>query len=113
MLNKKIFQTLLITLLALFSFACSDAPKETQVEQEPKIVMKTLNVEGMTCEGCEATIVDYVTKMDGVVSSKASHVKESVIIKYDETKTDIDAITQTISKIGYKVNGLKEDQEEK
>jgi Cu+-exporting ATPase len=63
----------------------------------------------MTCESCEATIVDYVTKMDGVISSKASHVKESVIVKYDESKTDIDAVAKTISNIGYKVNGLKEE----
>lgn len=109
MINKKLFLSIFVTLIALFSFACSDAPKETQEPVEPKVVMKTIDVKGMTCEGCEGTIVTYVTKMDGVVSSKASHVKESVIVKYDESKVKIEDIMETISSTGYKVNGLKED----
>ena len=107
---KKSITAVLLTFVTLFSFACSDAPTKSNVKPtESKIVMKTIDVEGMTCEGCEGTIVDYVTKMDGVLSSKASHVKESVIVKYDEAKTDIDAIMKTISSTGYKVNGLKEN----
>jgi len=106
---KKYITTLLLTLTAVFSFACSDTPTETKAPSESKVVMKTLDVKGMTCEGCEGTIVTYVTKMDGVISSKASHVKESVIVKYDESKTNLEAIMKTISSTGYKVNGLKEE----
>lgn len=113
MTYKKYFLSLLLLLLALFSLACSDSGKnadtkaKTPSTKESKIVMKTLDVKGMTCEGCEGTIVDYVTKINGVVSSKASHVKESVIVKYDESKTNIEEISKTISSTGYKVNGLK------
>ena len=113
MITKIQISSLFVVLLAFFSFACSDAPKQTTTPAEPKIVMKTLDVKGMTCEGCEGTIVSYVTKVDGVISSKASHVKESVIVKYDESKTNIDAIMETISKVGYKVNGLKEEDTDK
>ena len=113
MINKKLLTSLLLSLITLFSLACCDASKETKTQKEPKVVMKTLDVKGMTCEGCEATIVSYVTKVDGVISSKASHVKESVIVKYDESKTNIDAIIETISKVGYKVDGLKEEDTDK
>lgn len=109
---KKYLKTVLITSLALFSLACSDTAQESEKKIRPtqsKIVMKTIDVKGMTCEGCEGAIVSYVTKIDGVVSSKASHVKESVIVKYDESKTDIDVIMNIISSSGYKVDGLKEN----
>lgn len=102
----------LLSSLVLFTTACSESASESAKKEttakESKIVMKTIDVKGMTCEGCEGTIVSYVTKIDGVVSSKASHVKESVIVKYDEAETDIDTIMKTISSIGYKVDGLKE-----
>ncbi|MDB2562215.1 cation transporter [Sulfurimonas sp.] len=113
MINKKLLTSLFLSFIAIFSFACSDTSTETQTPKEPKIVMKTLDVKGMTCESCEGTIVSYVTKVDGVVSSKASHVKESVIVKYDESKTNITAIMNTISKVGYKVNGIKKADTDK
>ena len=113
MIYKKLLTLLLLAFIAIFSFACSDTSSQTDAPAEPKIVMNTLDVKGMTCEGCEATIVSYVTKLDGVISSKASHVKESVIVKYDASITDIDTIMQTISKIGYKVNGLKKEDTDK
>lgn len=114
MTYKKHLTNLLVSVLAIFSLACSDTTKQNDAKTEPtskesKVVMKTLDVKGMTCEGCEGTIVNYVTKIDGVVSSKASHVKESVIVKYDESKTTIEEIMKTISSTGYKVNGLKEE----
>lgn len=114
MFHKKQITTFLISTLALVSLACSsEAPKETKTQEPGKVVMKTLDVKGMTCEGCEGSIVNAVTKIDGVISSKASHVKQSVIIKYDDAKTNINAIMQTISSSGYKVNGLKSSSAEK
>ena len=113
MITKIQITSIFVVLFALFSSACCDASKETKTQTEPKVLMKTIDVKGMTCEGCEATIVSYVTKVDGVISSKASHVKESVIVKYDTSITDIDTIMQTISKIGYKVNGLKKKDTDK
>ena len=113
MIYKKALTLLLLSFIAIFSLACSDTSTQTEASAESKIVMKTLDVKGMTCEGCEATIVSHVTKVDGVISSKASHVKESVIVKYDTSITDIDTIMQTISKIGYKVNGLKKEDTDK
>ena len=107
---KKYTTAFIIAFATLFSLACSDtAAKKDTKTNESKVVMKTINVKGVTCEGCEGAIVDYVTKIDGVVSSKASHIKESVIVKYDEAKTDIDAISKVISSSGYKVDGVKED----
>ena len=113
MIYKKLLTLLLLSFIAIFSLACSDSSTQTKAPSEPKVLMKTIDVKGMTCEGCEANIVSYVTKVDGVISSKASHVKESVIVKYDASITDIDTIMQTISKIGYKVNGLKKEDTDK
>lgn len=109
---QKYIIAFLLSFVFLSSVACSEATNETTTKKRPtesNIVMKTIDVKGMTCEGCEGAIVGYVTKLDGVVSSKASHVKESVIVKYDEAKIDIESIMKTISTSGYKVDGLKEE----
>lgn len=66
-----------------------------------------LEVKGMTCEGCENAIVSSIRKLDGIQEAKASHTAEETIVKFDSTKTCIEAISEAIADAGYKVEGEK------
>jgi len=102
---KKLSTVILILVLSLGFIACSDKSEEEKVIKiDKENVLKTvLNVEGMTCEGCEASIQGNVAKIAGVVSVKASHTKKTTVIEYDKTQTSELEIAKVISETGYKI----------
>ena len=90
---------------------------------ERDLMRETLNIDGMTCSGCELRIESKLKKMDGVKDAKASFVNSTVEVAYDRQITSIEKITQTIEKLDYKVknkqnrkstlNGKEEKSEDK
>ena len=107
MLFTKRIQTLVLILALSIGFsACSDNASEEKksVAVDKANVLKTvINVDGMTCEGCEASIQGNVAKIDGVVSVKASHTDKTTIVEYDKTQTSEREIAKVISDTGYKI----------
>ena len=62
-----------------------------------------LTVEGMTCSGCEAHIEGAVNKLDGILEVKADYKAANTLVKYDETKVDLEKIETAILSTGYKI----------
>ncbi len=88
----------------LFTTSCTSDKKQNNiiVVKESNIVKKDITVKGMTCVGCEITLEENVSKIEGVVNVKASHKKEKAFIEFDSTKTNIQTIKKSIKKAGYK-----------
>lgn len=107
---KKILSLLFV--VALFT-ACNSSGTKTETNTPTDLAaIKTvqLHVTGMTCEGCENTVMSKVNEIDGVTESKASHVAELTTVSFDTTRTSIAAISETINGLGYTVVGeAKED----
>ena len=96
---------ILIVLFGISSImSCSSDNKTKKIIfiKESNILKKDIIVNGMTCIGCEVTLEENVSKIEGVVSIKATHKENKVSIEFDSTKTDIKTIKQTIKKAGYK-----------
>ncbi len=93
-----IASNLMITSCTYFS----KKPTKTIIINEKDIVHSKINIKGMTCVGCEVTLENNLTKIDGVIDIKASHTNNEAIITYDSTKTNLKIITKTITNIGYK-----------
>jgi copper chaperone CopZ len=62
----------------------------------------TFPVEGMVCEGCQNSIQDAVSELDGVVSCTADHEKKHAEVVYDPAKVKPDQIVAAIGKLGYR-----------
>lgn len=62
-----------------------------------------LNVSGMKCGGCESNVTGKLEAVDGVLSVKASHKENEVIVEFDAEKTDVDAIKEVITGAGFTV----------
>ncbi len=60
-----------------------------------------LNVEGMTCNHCKATVEKFVGKLEGVKTVNATPADNSVVIEGDNI--NIDLVKETITKLGYTV----------
>ncbi len=101
---------LFIALIAAFIAGCSGKSSSTDKAQSTVAVADktvTLAIEGMTCTGCENTIQEAVTKIDGVKSIKASHLDSTAVVSFDASKTSVAAIGEAITEAGYDFKGEK------
>ena len=81
-----------------------DTQKVVFVEKQ-NVVHKTIQIEGMTCKACEATVEKVGGEVEGVVSIKASVDAKNAVVSYDKTKTDVKQIMTAIGTTGYKPVG--------
>lgn len=60
------------------------------------------NVEGMTCSSCQSHVQHAVEKTEGVTSVFVNLLTNSMVVEWDEEKTNAQLIEQSVSKAGYK-----------
>lgn len=72
---------------------------------EPKLGQKTLVIEGMRCENCEARVQNALNRLDHVAAA-VSHKKKTAIITYSAEVSD-QLLTDTVEKLGYKVTQIR------
>ncbi len=80
-----------------------DSRKEIVYVEKSNVKVYKVTIEGMTCTGCEAHIESKVAEFDGVLYVKADYKAASTIIKYDETKVDLEKIETAILSTGYNI----------
>jgi mercuric ion transport protein len=101
---KKLIIIIPIVLAMGYNSCNSPQSKETNQTQEviaPSIA--EIDVEGMTCSGCENTVNKSVSGLDGIVEVNSSHVDKKTVVKYDPEKTTLEEIKEAITKVGYQV----------
>ena len=62
-----------------------------------------LNVEGITCGGCEKSIRNALLTNDGVNEATASHETGIVAIEFDDSKVNQQQLKQAIEDAGFDV----------
>jgi Cu+-exporting ATPase len=72
-----------------------------------KVKNITLPVEGMSCASCVLTIEKALKKMDGVSDASVNLTLQSAEIKFDEQKTGIKNLIDSIKGVGYEVPTTK------
>jgi len=105
-------KVLWIMLAAILMMACNTQPKtdapqseELSLSAEAQWVEITLNVEGMTCEGCENAIKAGLENLEGIASVESSHQEAWTKVKFDSKTTSVEEITASITNTGYEVKG--------
>jgi len=62
-----------------------------------------LQVQGMSCSGCEQRIGAALRRLDGVVEATADHLTGEVRLRFDPRSTDPGAVVDRIVLAGYTV----------
>lgn len=62
-----------------------------------------LNVEGMSCDHCTTAVKNSLTALDGVENVRVDLSAKRVTVRYDESKTRLVDIKQTLMGEGYAV----------
>lgn len=91
-------------------FYPSNDNKEVVTVKASDIQTVTFDVKGMTCNGCASHVENEVNKLQGIVKVEGSYEEATAKVKYDNTKTSLETIEQTINSTGYKVVGEPKDQ---
>ena len=65
----------------------------------PKTV--TLNVSGMTCEACPVTVKKALQKVPGVSKIDVQYERKQVVVTFDDTKTNVDALVKATTNAGH------------
>ncbi|MCR5213746.1 MAG: heavy metal translocating P-type ATPase [Eubacterium sp.] len=69
------------------------------------IMKKTMNIEGMMCEHCEATVKKALLKVDGVADAKVSHVEGTAVLELTKDVSD-DELKKVVEDKDYTVLGI-------
>ena len=61
----------------------------------------TLNIDGMTCNGCVASVTKILQGVDGVASAEVSLADKRAEGAFDAEKTSVDALIAAVEDGGY------------
>lgn len=77
---------------------------KTKIEKETKAMEKTLKIDGMMCEHCEAHVKKALEALDGVTNAEVSHKAGTAVVTMEKEITN-DVLKQAVEDQGYKVIG--------
>ena len=93
---------ILMTLISYFpQLFHQSQQKEVIIIEQSNIDTIELEIEGMTCTGCEENINHSVNKLDGIIEINTSHKRGTSEVKFDKTKTNLNEIEEVIKSKGY------------
>jgi len=107
------YLALAVAVSLLLMVACNnqktskEKPSDTQAVAADWVEV-VLNVDGMTCDGCENAIKAGVENLDGIALVESSHEEGWTKVKYDANQTNLQQIEEKITETGYTVTGEKE-----
>lgn len=107
-----------LIILSLFAFSllvsCTNTEKKSDTKETAtetainpdNVVFLDVNVEGMTCTGCEATINSGISELPGIVEVSSDFESGKTSVRYDSTVTTRKDISAAIKRKGYKVTSM-------
>ncbi len=102
---------MMVLLASLLLIGCNSTSKKTDEaaatteNAAAEWVEVSINVDGMTCDGCENAIKAGVESLDGIASVESSHEEGWTKVKYDKALTSVEDIEGKITDTGYTVKG--------
>lgn len=86
----------------------SDAIASSAISGQQKLETVKFKIIGITCVGCSNTIYNALKEVGGVVEHSVEYPGDIAIIKFDDAKTNAEALQKVIEKKGYKAVIVKE-----
>ena len=100
---------MMVLFAAVLLTGCNSTSKKTdEAAANPEAVAAewvevVINVDGMTCDGCENAIKTGVESLEGIASVESSHEEGWTKVKYDKEVTSVEDIEGEITDTGYTV----------
>lgn len=105
MYKNKLSAAMVFMVCVLVAVSCSGNSQKAENESEmQEASFIEVSIGGMTCLGCEQTIQNNVSRLDGIKSVKASFTVGNALIEYLPGKVDTVKIKEAVTGSGYTVN---------
>ena len=85
-------------IFSVVALGCGLLASSTALAAEKTV---TLAVENMFCAACPHTVKASLEAVPGVAKAVVSHKDQTAIVTYDDTKTDVKALTTATTNAGY------------
>lgn len=95
------------TFFLLSYLSCQSGKTDIKTASPENLIEVSIEVKGMTCEGCENTIVKNLDAIAGVEKATASHLDSVALVTFDQSQTSIDELVKSIENTGYTVGKHK------
>lgn len=88
----------MIRFLASLAFGLGLLASSTAFAAEKTV---TLTVENMYCNACPITVRKSLERVPGVIKAVVSFKDKTAVVTYDDSKTDVKALTSATTNAGY------------
>lgn len=61
----------------------------------------TLAVDNMSCESCPYIVEESLERVNGVLDATVSFEERTAVVRYDDGRTGVDALTRATGEAGY------------
>ncbi len=100
---KNIFFLIVVFAIVSCQSGNKNKPDEKSASESVKVVESTINIGGMHCDMCVASIEKGVKELDGVASVAVSLNDSTAVISYEASKVDLAKIEKAIEARGYTI----------
>jgi copper chaperone CopZ len=116
MYKQKLSAGFILFVYIFIAVSCSgNGKKGGKTEEKQEASVMEVSIGGMSCTGCEQTIQNNVSRLEGIKSVKASFTTGIAMIEYFQGIVDTARIREAINGSGYTVKKFiaitKEDGE--
>lgn len=101
----------LIVILIAFAFvACSSGEKKTSEKPETnaKLVEATINIGGLHCENCVASVTKGINELEGIKEVVVTLADSSAVVQFDASKLELAEIEKAVEKRGYTIKSSED-----
>jgi mercuric ion binding protein len=70
----------------------------------------TLAVDNMTCASCTYMVENSLEEVAGVIEANASLEDDRAVVRFDNSQTDVEALTQATENVGYPSQAVESAQ---
>ncbi len=63
----------------------------------------TINIKGMTCQGCVKAVTNALTRVSGVHKAEVSLEENKAVVSYEEQTVSVPALREAVEDAGYDV----------
>ena len=100
---KKLFFLLIVFAFVSCQSGTKKAETETATSETTEVVAATINIRGMHCDNCVASVEKGINGLEGIEALAVSLNDSNAVVEFDASKTDLNAIKKAIEKRGYTI----------
>jgi Cu+-exporting ATPase len=100
---KKLFYLIIFLAFVSCQSGTKNKTEDKSTIETTEVVETTINIGGMHCDMCVASIEKGVKELDGVVSVAVSLNDSTAVVSFDKSKVEQAKIEKTIETRGYSI----------